>query len=212
MKRLIVLLVVFSMFAVLTPEDGYSQDRARSGFYLRFDLGGGYGSLSTDVDNVDLDISGAAGLASLSLGGFLSEDLVLFGEFFGSSLVNPTFTVGGTEFDTDDVTLTLGGFGAGIAYYLSDNWFLQGTLMATQLEAEVDGDKVGETEVGFGFKGVVGAAWPVSNKVALGGSAQIFYASMDDKDVSSVTWSSFGAGLEFTFIWVPGGNMKGTSM
>ncbi|MFC1531142.1 outer membrane beta-barrel protein [Gemmatimonadota bacterium] len=210
MKRLVGLLVVFSMFAVLTAEDGYSQDRARSGFYLRFDLGGGYGSLSTDVENVDLKFSGGAGLASLSLGGFLSEDLVLFGEFFGSSLVNPTFEVGGTEFDTNDVTVTLSGFGAGIAYYLSDNWFLQGTLMATQLEADVDGDK-SETDFGFGFKGVVGAAWPVSNKVALGGSFQIFYASMDDSDFSDITWSSFGAGLEFTFIWIPGGNMKGTS-
>jgi len=211
MKRLVVLLVVFSMFALLTPEDGYSQDRARSGFYLRFDLGGGYSSVSTDVENVDLKFSGGAGLASLSLGGFLSEDLVLFGEFFGSSLVNPTFEVEGTEFDTEDLTLTVGGFGAGLAYYLSDNWFLQGTLMATLLEAEVDGD-TSETDLGFGFKGVVGAAWPVSNKVALGGSAQIFFASMKDKDFSDVTWSSFGAGLEFTFIWVPSGNMKGTSM
>ena len=211
MKRLFVLIVAFSMFAVFAPESGYSQDRSRSGFYLRFDLGAGYASVSTDVENIDVKFSGPAGLSSLSLGGFLSEDLVLFGEFFGSSLVNPTFEIEGTEFDTDELTVTNSGFGAGIAYYLSDNWFLRGTLMATQMEADVDGQK-SETEVGFGFKGVVGAAWPVSNKVALGGSFQFFYASMDDKDFSDITYSSSGAGLEFTFIWIPGGNMKGTSM
>jgi hypothetical protein len=186
------------------------------------DLGGGYGSVSSDItpdaliepfgDDVEIEFTGASGLASLNLGAFLSPNLVLFGEFFGSTLVDPTMKIAGEEFETADLKLNTYGFGAGVAYYLSDNWFLQGTLFASQMDIEIDGETLGETDLGIGFKGTVGAAWPVSNKVALGASAQVFYASMKDKGENAPTWKSFAGGLEFTFIWIPGGNMKGTAM
>jgi hypothetical protein len=116
------------------------------------------------------------------------------------------------ELETEDVTLSTSGFGAGLAYYLSDRWFIQGTIFASRLTAEVDGDEVGETDIGFGFKGAFGAAWPVSNKVALGATTQFCFATMKDKGDSAPTWTSLGGGLEFTFIWIPKGNMKGTAL
>jgi hypothetical protein len=101
-------------------------------FFLRGAGGPGYASMTTDIAGVDYEFSGFAGVADLALGVYVTDDLVLFGDFYGNVLSDPTLKRDNESVSTESFTLTASGFGVGVGYYLSPNSFwLSATLGAT---------------------------------------------------------------------------------
>ena len=93
-KRLAVLLILAGSLCL--ANEATAQDR--SGFWLRFNVGVGYGTISSDETIFgDFDLSGVAGIGSVGAGLFLSDRLVLFGEFAADVLSDPTVKVNGQE-------------------------------------------------------------------------------------------------------------------
>jgi hypothetical protein len=200
-KRLAVLLVLGG--SLFLAKDALAQDR--SGFWLRFNAGVGYGNITSDETMFgEFDLSGVAGIGSVGAGLFLSDRVVLFGEVAANVLSDPTVKVDGEEVgEAEDFTATAGGFGAGIQYYIDRTWFLAGTLYITEVTFEYGNVEV-STDPGFGFRILLGKDWPVSRTIALGvaGDGLFVFGAKDDADD---TWSSIGFGVTFSFTWAPSG-------
>ncbi len=200
-RRLTILLILCG--SLFLANDALAQDR--SGFWLRFNVGVGYGNITSDETMFgEFDLSGVAGIGSVGAGLFLSDRVVLFGEFAADVLSDPTVKVDGEEVgEAEDFTATAGGFGAGIQYYIDRTWFLAGTLYITELTFEYGNVEV-STDPGFGFRLLLGKDWPVSRTIALGvaGDGLFVLGAKDDDDV---TWSSIGFGVTFSFTWAPSG-------
>lgn len=199
--RLTILLILGG--GLFLAKEATAQDR--SGFWLRFNAGVGYGNITSDETIIgDFDLSGVAGIGSVGAGLFLSDRLVLFGEFAADVLSEPTVKVNGDELvEANDFTATAGGFGAGIQYYLAPTWFLAGALYVTEVRFEYGNLEV-STDPGFGFRILLGKDWPVSRTIALGVAGDGLFV-LGAKDGAGDTWSSFGFGVTFSFTWAPKG-------
>lgn len=200
-KRLAVLLILAGSLCL--ANEATAQDR--SGFWLRFNVGVGYGTISSDETIFgDFDLSGVAGIGSVGAGLFLSDRLVLFGEFAADVLSDPTVKVNGQEVgEASDFTATAGGFGAGLQYYLARSWFLAGTLYVSEVKFEYGNAEI-STDPGFGFRILLGKDWPVSRTIALGVAGDGLFV-VGAKDDAGDTWRSFGLGVTFSFTWAPKG-------
>jgi hypothetical protein len=175
------------------------------GVYVRLHLGGGFTSMKANSGGADLKISGDSVSIGIAVGGALTENLVLYGTFTGTTISNPNFSSAGTTVIAAGVS-TAGsvGFGVGLAYYLEPtNVYFAGSLLANQLELDdADGNKVRETEFGVGFEGLIGKEWWVSDNWGLGVAGQFVFASMKDKDSLGTgnppTWTSTAFSLLFS--------------
>ena len=207
MKRWTLLGVAFLGPAVAQADEPHTHD----GLYLRLDMGLAFASMSADTDlgfgsAEELKISGAGGTFGLAVGGSVTENLVLFGELFDDVVFNPTVEYAGVEADTMDTSVGVFGFGAGLAYYfMPSNLYLSLTLAAAMLQADVDGEKVAETDLGFGANFLIGKEWWVSDQWGLGLAGQFFLGKMKDSgedaagEVPSWTTVAFGVVFSATF-------------
>jgi hypothetical protein len=200
-KRLAVLVILGG--SLFLASEATAQER--SGFWLRFNAGVGYGAITSDETILgDFELTGVAGIGSVGAGLFLSDRVVLFGEFAADVLSDPTVKVNGEEVgEATDFTATAGGFGAGIQYYMAPTWFLAGTLYVTEVKFEYGNVEV-STDPGFGFRILLGKDWPVSRTIALGVAGDGLFV-VGAKDDIGDTWSSIGFGVTFSLTWVPRG-------
>jgi hypothetical protein len=197
------------------PPPPYAQVRApgaetHDGFYLRLQLGGGYTRMSASAGGISQKISGGAVGFDLALGGSVTPNLVIFGALLASSISDPTVTYNGVSSTATNYTASLSGIGAGAAYYLIPaNVYFSGTLLATTLSWRENSDDPGvddtsySTELGFGFEGLVGKEWWVSDNWGLGAAAQLIVASMKDKSALDVggpvpRWNALAFSLLFS--------------
>jgi hypothetical protein len=187
--------------AVYGHSAGY---QTHDGVYVRLHFGGGYTSMKANSGGNDLKISGGSVALGVAVGGALTENLVLFGTFTVTSISNPDVTSAGTTVGTANGSAGSVGIGAGLAYYLEPaNVYLSGSLLANQLEInDSNGNKVGESDFGVGFEGIIGKEWWVSDNWGLGAAAQFVFASMKDKDTFGTgnppTWTSTAFSLLFS--------------
>jgi hypothetical protein len=188
----------------VTPQVGY---QTHDGFYLNISLGPGYTSMSASSGGTDVSISGGGVAFSLGIGGAVSPNLILFGHLLADGSIDPKVEIENFGSGEADGTVTVGGFGVGVAYYVMPvNVFLSGSALATQISSSDDsGDETGESELGFGLNLAAGKEWWVSDNWGIGASAQFLAARMKDKSAnvggSKPTWTSvsFGVLLSATF-------------
>lgn len=173
------------------------------GFFLRLGIGVGWFDMKTDFMGEDLHIKGPAGHLQLAIGGNLSRNFILFGQLFVNAAEEPTAEIGGDEEDLEDLTVSLGALGVGLAYYLPSNLYFSGTLAVSQLRLEDDNDgSDAESEAGPAFMAQLGKEWWVSDNWGLGLAGQMFLSrNRDDDDAEGdedVTWTTLGFGLLFS--------------
>lgn len=164
---------------VTAPATG---DHTHDGFYLRLTSGVGFTRM-TDADQV-ATISGAGGNFGLALGGALTPNLIVYGEVFDDIAISPEVEIGGSSAMTvDGVNAGVVGIGLGAAYYVMPaNVYVSGTLAASKLTVQKDGEQIAESDLGFGVSAQVGKEWWVSPSWGLGIAGQVFVGSMADKN------------------------------
>lgn len=182
------------------PEPTRTALREHRGFYLRAELGGGYRSLSSQSDGVSLRMDGAGVGASLLAGGTPTPNLILVGELSINGITNPTLHSGDVSAEAKDMSVTVAGFGPGIIYYVMPaNLSLGASLLFTRLSLSQAGERVGETELGFGATARVGKEWWLSQRSTFGLGAGFNLASIPDKTEGVSPWLATAFTLSATF-------------
>jgi len=164
---------------------GYHQ---HDGFYMRIYAGLGYLSASATYAGVTETYSGLGATYGAAFGGTIAPNLILYGEFLGTSVTNADLSYGGVTQTYSGTDLTLVGFGPGIAYYVEPvNLYLSGTLTFTQVSFSdtYSGYPVGDTNLGIGLSLMVGKEWWVTRDWGVGIAGQIHVASMGDPSYDS---------------------------
>ena len=160
--------------------------------------------MKANSGGADLKISGGSVAIGVAVGGAVTENLIIFGTLTGTSISNPDVTSSGTTIGTGNGTADSFGLGLGLAYYLQPmNLYLSGSLLANEISInDSNGNKIGESDFGVGFEGLVGKEWWVSDNWGLGVAGQFVYASMKDKDTFGTgnppTWTSTAFSLLFS--------------
>jgi hypothetical protein len=157
----------------------------RRGFLMRLQLGGGYRSASAGLGSNALEVSGSGFGGSILVGGAVSPNLFLYGEFMQESASDPTIQIGQKKVIANQTSTSLYGFGPGIAYLLPRGVHVGGTLLLARMTIEMDGKELGSTDIGYGFAARVGKDFWLSDHAALGFVGQFAFASMADKSTTS---------------------------
>jgi len=173
------------------------------GFLFRATLGPAYINAGTDDTSLPDDprrIYGGAIALTITLGGAVAENFVIFGTLWGTAATGPTIEyVDESTIDSDsNVSMSFSGIGAGLTYFIMPiNLYLSGALsLATlQLEDAATG-LTGESEVGFDVQALVGKEFWVSDNWALGPAIQVGFGSVPDGE--EVTFGVFHVGLHFS--------------
>jgi len=140
---------------------GYHQ---HDGFYMRAYAGLGYFTASETYGGATDTYSGVGATYGAALGGTIAPNLILYGEFLGTTVTNATLSYGGGRPDNSGLDLTLFGFGPGIAYYIEPvNLYLSGTLTFTEITFSDTNttDQLDNTNLGIGLSFMVGKEWGV---------------------------------------------------
>jgi hypothetical protein len=167
------------------------------GFYLRLAAGLGYLTNSASSGGSTMKVSGVGGTFGLAAGGIIARNLAVYGEIIGTSASDPSVEMGGVS-GTMSGSMTLAGFGPGLAYYLDNNAYFSGTVLFSKLSAADDnGNDAGETDMGFGASLSGGKEWWVSDDWGLGVAGQLMLASMKEKD-ADYRWTSAVVSLLFS--------------
>jgi hypothetical protein len=170
------------------------------GFFLRPDLGFGYLSSSESTSAGDATVSGFAGLAGVSIGGAVAENLILGAHIFDAAASNPTVSLGSTSANTSNASLTMFGIGPELTYYfMPNNVYLSGTVALTRMTFNSSGNDA-TTDWGVGSRVTLGKEWWVSNHWGLGLSGHISYSANNDagSNGNGTLMSSWAAGAAFS--------------
>ena len=134
-------------------------------------------------DNVS--IAGTGAMFNLALGGAISRNLILYGDLYASSAVDPTVESDGAE-ATLGGTMTLSGVGIGLAWYSESNFYLGGSLGFMSLTVEDDLGFETETESGGAVNLNVGKEWWVSDNWGLGIALNVLLGQIPEEDLDGV--------------------------
>ena len=163
---------------------GYQQ---HDGFYLRLHCGGGYLTTSESYQGDSLTVSGGAFAFSAAFGGAVTPNLIIYGEFVGMVVSDPKVTMNGQSATASGTTMTMVGFGPGLAYYIEPvNLYFSGTLTLSKLSFDdTNSGATAESEMGFGLSAALGKEWWVAADWGLGAAFQFQVASMKDKGIDA---------------------------
>jgi hypothetical protein len=159
---------------------GYHQ---HDGFYMRLYAGLGYLNASETYAGATDTYSGLGATFGAAFGGAIAPNLILYGEFLGTSVTNASWSSGGVTQTYSGLDLTLFGFGPGVAYYFEPvNLYLSGTLTFTQVSFSdtATANPIADTNLGVGLSFMVGKEWWVSRDWGIGIAGQFHIASMGD--------------------------------
>ena len=182
-----------------TPPGWHSHD----GAYLRLQLGFGYTSMSTGSSTSDLKVSGGGAGFGIAIGGAVSKNVIIYGTIVDSLASNPTVERDGISQTANGASAGVVGLGGGLAYYLDNNVFFAGSLLASRLVInDTNGNQIGKSDWGFTFEGLFGKEWWVSDDWGIGASLQVMLGRMKDQDTfataSPPTWSVAAFNLLFS--------------
>ena len=174
------------------------------GFFLRLHLGGGFTSISGSNGAGDtVRLSGGGVSLGVALGGAITKDLIIFGTVAGTIVSGPKVTsngVPGAYNSPNATTDSVGGTGAGLAYYLEPvNVYLSGALMLVTFEFDdANNNAIYQSKTGVGFQGIVGKEWWVSTNWGLGLAGELYVATMKDKTDPDTNWTSSAFSVLFS--------------
>jgi len=192
------------------PPPGYARTPAppppnlHDGFYLRMHIGGGTGHAGGTTSLGDkLELTSGTLSLGLALGGAVTPNLIIYGSFFIVGMPEPELDVNGTYASTQHGSTSFGGIGPGIAYYFDPyNIYVSGTIAATGFQTRdstTNNFNRYESRAGFGFQGMVGKEWWVSENWGLGVAGEFLGAGgMKDKVDSGLTWSGYAFSVVFS--------------
>jgi hypothetical protein len=193
--------------AAYAPPPGYAPPQPppqnlHDGFYLRLHIGAGYGHMSAN-DSYGTAFMGGGASFGVAIGGTVAPNLVIFGNLFGIALADPDVELMGAPAGTaTNTTTTISGIGPGLAYYFDPyNVYISGTIAATVFQASDSSNSSNhyDSDVGFGFQGMVGKEWWVSQDWGIGIAAEVLAATgMKDKVDPSVKWGGTSFALVFS--------------
>lgn len=191
----------YSGQVAVQPRPGVHQ---HDGFYLRMQLGPGYTSMTGEAGSTDIEVKGAGAGFSIAVGGAVAENFILFGHLIADTAMEPEVKITGVGSGTAKGSASLTGFGLGAAFYVMPaNLYLSGSLLGAQISiSDEDGDKVGETKVGFGMDLSIGKEWWVSDNWGVGVAGQFMAARMKDKEAipggTVPEWTAWGFSIAFS--------------
>jgi hypothetical protein len=170
---------------------------------MRLQFGGGYLTTSESTGGSTLKVSGGAGSFGMAVGGAVIENLIIYGEFTGMFVSDPSVSYRGNSATASGTTMTLSAFGPGVAYYIEPfNMYLSGTMLFAKLSMSNSdsNDNFASSDLGFGAHFNVGKEWWVSTNWGLGAAFQFQFASMKDKGVDDrITALGFAALFSATY-------------
>ena len=122
-RNLLGITFTFALLSIaLTSPALASEPETHDGFMLRFVTGLGYHHSSFDANGLTYSFDGMGAGGGLAFGGVVTENLAVHGEFFGTTVVDPTLEVKGSSgaaiSGATDAKLTVGGLGAGVTYFI----------------------------------------------------------------------------------------------
>jgi hypothetical protein len=162
----------------------YGYGHSHDGFFLRVTAGLGYVSASETYGGATDTYSGVGATFGAAFGGVIAPNLILFGEFLGTTVTDPHYDISGPNGGSGSMSgdMTLFGIGPGIAYYIEPiNLYLSGTLAFS--ETSFTDNYYGtsdSTNWGLGASFAVGKEWWVGRDLGIGLAGQIHLASMSD--------------------------------
>ena len=167
-------------------------------------LGGGSGQVGgTTFAGEKLDVGGGAVSLGIAIGGALTPNVILYGSLFSIGMVEPELNVNGMYFSTQHGSANVGAIGPGIAYYIDPyNIYFSGTIAATVFHTrDSNSNNINryDSNGGFGFQGMVGKEWWVSENWGLGVAGEFVGAGgMKDKVDSALKWSGYAFSVVFS--------------
>lgn len=181
------------------------EKNARTGFFLRGALG--YGPMvNMNSNEIDFEISGGGAGAVISLGSFINERLLVYGEISGYTISDPEMTFHGYTSTASGTSAHVSCIGAGMGYYLAPNSIFAGLsiYLATLTMENPDFNLEATTDTGFGFGFQIGKDFIVSRKVLLGVAGHASISTMKDKE-GGPRWNTTALGIMMTISWAPKG-------
>jgi hypothetical protein len=170
------------------------------GFFIRPDIGFGYLTSTESTPSGDATVSGFAGLAGVSIGGAIAENVILSAHVYDAVSSNPTVSLGGSSQNTSNTSVTMFGVGPELTYYfMPNNVYLSGTVALSRMSSSVNGTDA-STDWGFGSRVTLGKEWWVSQHWGLGLSGHISYAINNDPNANGggQPLSSWALGAAFS--------------
>jgi hypothetical protein len=193
--------------AAYAPPPGYAPpppppQNLHDVFYLRLHLGGGFAHMGgTDAAGDELAFVGGGPSFGVALGGAVMPNLIIFGNLFGIGISDPDVEFNGAPYGSASGTTTIAGIGPGLAYYFDPyNIYISGTVAAMQFQAnDSNGTSQYESEIGFGFQGMLGKEWWVTQDWGIGLAGEFVFASgMKDKIDPTIKWGGTSFALAFS--------------
>jgi hypothetical protein len=150
--------------------------------------------MSASSGGDDLKVSGGGGAFGIAIGGALTNNLILYGTLLDSIASDPTIELNGVSMTASGASAGVVGVGGGLAYYLDNNVFFAGSLLASRLVVnDSNNNAIARSDWGFTFDGQVGKEWWASDNWGIGGSLQLLLGRMKDQDTTGTgsppTWS-----------------------
>jgi len=166
------------------------------GFFLRMLAGPGYVELvEKNVLGSDLKFSSTGAATRFQIGGTVSDNLIIYGEFGGVGQPRPKMEWMGESTTVGNLSAYVFDFGAGITYYLMPiNVYFSFSLHTSQAELEYYSEKY-ESDYGFGLNAMIGKEWWISYDWALGAAIYSYYSTMKDREY---TINNFSIGVLFS--------------
>lgn len=171
--------------------------QTHDGFYLRLQAGFGVTNWSVRLPDRKDTVTGGMFGFNLALGGAVTRNVIIFGEYFMGVAPEPNVKSAGVEVNTMNQSFSESGFGTGLAYYFDNNLYLSGALRFFHL-AQADNDyaeDINLTKWGAGFAIGLGKEWWASDDWGIGLGGTAFVGQAQDSDVTSSNWK----GVSFLF-------------
>jgi hypothetical protein len=187
------------------------------GFYLRLQLGEGFGRFTANDHGRHFEVSGPFTAYTIAVGAALTKNLILYGEALVGGFNETKGKIDGKAAATAHNSRV--GIGVGVAYYWpAPNVYVAATLMTFQLEASGTGSSAdwgtsfeglvaqqgdAQTEpFGGGAEAQVGKEWWISPHWGLGAAGEVFAGLAPDYNSDgNFTWTatSFALLLSATY-------------
>ncbi len=157
--------------------------RQHEGFFMRFLAGGGPGKVTIDdVMCSEMIFTSTGGDFHFQIGSSISDNLIVFGDLGGFSLMDPEVEWFGETATLENLSVSAIGYGAGLTYYMMPaNFYFSGSVLYCSDTIEYENVK-GESESGLGFFLALGKEWWVGNNWGLGVALFLESSSVKDKE------------------------------
>ncbi len=197
--------LVAGSFSAPTHLVGQSDSGARThdGFFMRFLAGGGPGSVTMDPflgSELKLSLP-AASAFHFQIGGTVGNNLAVFADLGGFTMIDPDVEWAGATGSTGDTEVVVSGFGLGATYYwMPANVYISASALTSRSGITFQGSE-GSSEFGGTVFVAVGKEWWIGDKWGLGVALFADFGTMKDQDDGAgdpATLTTEAAGLAFS--------------